>query len=92
MSSSLRRWIALALLIGGVALFAMWFTGFGAESRAAAKVVVLAPTCLLLGIGGLVRPGVIGNDTHLHPTDRQIELVLVVAGVFSGLAVGWLTL
>lgn len=59
-------------------------------TRLDAALCALGGVAFVLGVGGLVRPGVIGRDHELAPGDRPIQIGLVVAGLaLGGLASWW---
>jgi hypothetical protein len=84
-----RRTRALLLVACGLALGAFLAAGYGRHGRLGAGLQMLAPVCLVLGLGGLVRPGVIGRDEELGPGDRPIQIALAVVGVLLGGALVW---
>jgi hypothetical protein len=58
-------------------------------ARADAWLFALGGVGLVLGAGGLVRPGVVGKDHELGPGDRRVQLGLVVAGLVVGGGALW---
>ena len=84
----LRRARAGLLLAAGVAI-AAWEATRTHTTRLDAALCAIGGLALVLGAGGLWRPGVIGKDHELGPGDRPLQIGLVVAGLALGGGALW---